>query len=314
MSEFEEVLYIKDSVLEKYTAESYDDIHRDPRGLVLLWEPPDPSATYIMGLDPTMGRTGWSRATRTDGDHKIDNGAIEIFKVDGDWEYLFEEVDGRKVPVVGKDGLKEKVYRDVQVAEYAAPCDAVEIARVANVLGRVYAGSEGDQCQLIWEAYPGPGILTTQELLRLGYGNLWMWEYITGVAEETNRMGWYSTRESQKTLWYRTRRHLLSKKAIIRSKFLLSEYANAEIDVDKMRASAAYGHHDDRFQAANMCFWAGHRWAMEIERTNVEVRTSPATDYQLYAPTLPTTKDPDRDPYMTYEDWKSSALEEWDNL
>src|SRR5207253_5540499 len=55
------------------------------------------------------------------------------------------------------------LYRDVQVAEFAAPCDAVEIARVANVLGRIYAGDAEDQCELVWEGWPGCGMLRSEE-------------------------------------------------------------------------------------------------------------------------------------------------------
>lgn len=299
------------SSIGEYAAESWEEIDRDPRGLLLMWEPPDKAAKYIMGLDPTEGITGWSRGTRTKGDHKTDNGAIEIFKVDGIRELVYAESphpSGTGVihtPVIDPETRRQKIlYRDVQVAEFAAPCDAVEIARVANILGRIYAGDADDQCELIWEAWPGPGILCTQELLRLGYGNLWMWEYIDSVAEETNRAGWRSTRESQKLLWYRSRRHLMNRQAVIRSKFLLAEYANAEIDMDKMRARAAYGYHDDRFQAANMCFWAGHKWTYNVERTEERVTESPQVDYQTYAPTL--------DDYVSYTDWRESATADWD--
>lgn len=207
-----------------------------------MWSPPDKTKTYIMGGDPTQGITGWSRGTRTDGDHKVDNAALEIFEVDGVREGLFTlNSRGERVPDFDPVTKQRRyLYRDVQVAEFAAPCDAVEFARVANVLGRIYAGDQEDQCQFIYEAWPGPGMLTTQELLRLGYANLWMWEYIDSVAEETTRIGWRSTRESQKLLWYRARRHLMNRSALVRSKFLLDEYANAEIDLDKMRARACF--------------------------------------------------------------------------
>jgi hypothetical protein len=301
---FPKTLYVKDSSIEEYDEESWEQIENDPRGILLMWEPPQPRARYIMGLDPTEGLTGWSRATRVPGDEKTDNAAIEIFRVDGARELMWKFKDGKKIPVIDEmTGKQAILYRDVQVAEFAAPCDAVEIAKVANVLGRIYAGKADDQCELIWEAYPGPGILSTQELIRLGYGNLWMWEYITNVAEETNSMGWRANRESMKLLWFRSRRHLMKRKAIIKSQFLLAEYANAEIDVDKMRAKAAYGYHDDRLCAANMCFWAGHKWTYDVERTDEPVTTSPVLDYQNYAPTLGDE--------MTFQSWKERATDDW---
>jgi len=310
MIDYPSVLHVAGNSIEIYTAEDWEQIERDPRGLLLMYEPPMKRAKYVMGLDPTEGITGWNRGSRVAGDEKTDNGAIEIFRIDGAKELVWETKPNPagpgnlKLPVIDPITKQQKVlYRDVQVAEFAAPCDAVEIARVANVLGRIYAGDEDDQCELIWEAWPGPGILSTQELLRLGYGNLWHWEYIDSVAEETNRMGWRSTRESQKLLWYRSRRHLMNRQALIRSTFLKDEYANAEIDVEKMRARAAYGYHDDRFQAANMVFWAGHKWTYDVERTDEQVTTAVVTDYQRVAPGL--------DDYTSFSDWKAKATEDW---
>jgi len=303
--EFPEMLHVAGSHIEPYCEESWESVlnSKDPRGILLMWHPPRKGAKYIMGGDPTQGITGWSRGTRTDGDHKVDNAALEIF-----------EVDGLKEPVLNEHGVQliDEVtkrprwhYRDLQVAEFAAPCDAVEFARVANVLGRIYAGDEEDQCEFIYEAWPGPGMLTTQELLRLGYGNLWMWEYIDSVAEETTRIGWRSTRESTKLLWYRARRHLMNRNARINSRFLLDEYANAEIDLEKMRARAAYGYHDDRFVAANLAFWGGHAWTYEVERTEEPVTTKVISDFQQMAPTLD-------DSLGSFSDWRTQATADWD--
>lgn len=258
-------------------------LDNDPRGVVWMFEPPVAGAKYIMGCDPTVGITGWSRATVTDGDHKKDNAAIEIFRVDA----IRSPILKNGIPEIDeRTKLPKFFYRDLQVCEFAAPCDGVEIARIANVLGRIYAGDEDDQCEFIFESRPGPGILTLQELLRLGYANLWQWEYIDSVAEQTDRIGWTSTFESQKILWYRSRRHLMERKAVIRSKWLVDEYANAVIDIQKMRARAAYGFHDDRIQAANMCFWAGHRWTYDVERTNEPVTEMPVVEHQTLAPVL----------------------------
>jgi len=303
---FPEAFYVSGSKVEP-CRESRDEALDDPRGLLLMWEPPNPKLTYIMGMDTAEGITGWTRAIRTDNQKKTDNGAIEIFAVDALEEKLWTtDLKGRRVPEIDPTTDRQKIhYRDVQVAEYFAPCDAVEIARVANTLGRIYAGKDEDQCQLIWEAWPGCGMMATQELLRLGYGNLWHWEYITDVAEETNRLGWWSSRESMKLLWYRARRHLMQSNALIRSKWLKSEYANAEIDLDKMRARAAYGYHDDLFMAANLCFWGGHKWDMNPERTSDIVTSVPHIDYQRYAPVL-------GESIPSFQDWRSTVTDFWD--
>ena len=301
-TDFPQSLYVSGSSVLPYTAETLAEIESDPRGLLLMFEPPMKDATYIMGLDPTEGITGWTRATRIDGDTKTDNGVIEILRVDGDFELLFKDSNGVRIRDIDPATKRQKrLYKDVQVAEFAAPCDAVEIARIADVLGRIYAGTDGDQCPLIWEAWPGPGLLTTQELLRLGYGNLWMWEYISSVAEETNAMGWRSTPTSQRVLWYRSRRHLMNRQLVIRSKWLLEEYSNAEIDSGKMRARAAYGYHDDRMQACNMALWAGHRWTYDPERTDEPVKTTAdPIDYQRMAPGL--------DDFESFSSWKARQI------
>jgi hypothetical protein len=282
------------------SSEPEDEVKADPRGLVHVWEPPMQHAKYVMGCDPTMGITGWGRGSRTTNDHKVDNGVIEIFRI-----------DAIRVPYM-KDGRIEldeytkqpKFYfQDLQVAEFAAPIDAVEIARVCNLLGRIYCGSDQDQCELIYEAYPGPGVLTTQELLRLGYTNLWQWEYIDSAAESTNRIGWRSNRETQKLLWFRSRRHILEDRCYIQSPWLLEEYGNAVIDPDTMRAKAAYGYHDDRIQAANMAMWAGHKWAYDVERTWEPVTEKPQFELQSYAPVLGEER-------MSRDRW-GDFLDEW---
>lgn len=306
---YPKALYVSGSSIQVYEDEPWDEIDKDPRGVLLMWETPRTKAKYIMGMDPTQGITGWSRGTRTENDYKVDNGAIEIFRVDGEWEHVYKEVKNPsgqgtiRIPDIDPTTRQHKKrYKDVQVAEFAAPCDAVELARVANVLGRIYSGEDEDQCELIWESWPGPGILSTQELLRLQYGNLWHWEYIDSEAEDSGRLGWRSHRESQKMLWYRSRRHLVQRRVRIRSKYLLAEYADAEIDMDKMRARAAYGKHDDRLQAANMCYWAGHKWTYEVERSQEPVTTSPFVDYQTLGPGL--------EDYESFSDWKSRIVEE----
>jgi hypothetical protein len=304
---FPDALYVAGSSLEPYTTESDEEIERDPRGLVLMWEGPIKTAKYVMGMDTAEGVTGWSRILKKDGDTKTDNSAIEIFRVDGDFELCFKLHNGQRIPDIDPTTKRQKrIYKDVQVAEFAAPCDPVEAARVANVLGRIYSGDADEQCLFVWEAWPGCGLLATQEILRLGYANQWMWQYIDREAEDTDRPGWRSTRESQKLLWYRARRHLMGRRVTIRSKPLLEEYSNAEIDLAKMRARASYGFHDDRMQAANMCFWAGHSWSYTEDGPPDEVRTTAEPrDYQRIAPVLD-------DEHYTFQAWKEDQLAQFD--
>ena len=277
-----DVLHVGGSSIVR-TTESMESVIADPRGLLLMWHEPRSQGRYVISCDPTVGITGWSRAFRKDGDEKIDNCAIQVFEPSAIRMDLYDENGEPKIDPQTKQ--QQYVMRDMQVAEYAAPVDAVEAARVCRLLGRIYQGVDDEYALLIYESWPGPGILTTQELLRLGYSNIWMWEYITGQAEETSRMGWQSSFQSQKILWMRSRRHLMERKARIYSQFLIEEYANAVIDLEKMRAKAAYGYKDDRMQASNMCFWACHRWSYDEEPV-IPVTTKASVDYQRLAPGL----------------------------
>ena len=237
-----------------------------------------------MSGDPTEGITGWSRGSKREGDYKTDNGVIEVFRPDAIKLPLFKNGN----PVINKSsGVQEFVMRDLQVAEFAAPIDPVELSKVANVMGRMYAGEAGDQCEFIYESYPGPGPLMTQELIRLGYGALWLWQYFAdSVATDTNSIGWHATPRSTRLLWTRARMHLLQRKAKIMSPWAVEEYANAVVDMARMSARAAYGLHDDRFRACNLAFWAGHAWEMDVERTDEPVTERLDVDWQHLAPVM----------------------------
>lgn len=265
------------------TSESWESILADPRGLLLMWHEPKESSRYTIGCDPTMGITGWTRSGRREDDEKTDNCAIEIFEAEAIKLPLFNDDGSPKIDPATKQ--QAFVRRDMQVAEYAGPIDAVEAARLCKLLGRVYQGADEEYATLIYEAWPGPGVLTTQELIRTNYTNIWMWEYITGEAEQTNRMGWQASLQSNKILWMRSRRHLLERKAKIYSKWLLDEYSNAEFDLDKQNAKAAYGYHDDRIKAANLAYWGAHRWTYGDDAPE-PVTASAEIDHQKFAPTL----------------------------
>ena len=222
-------------------------VDRDPRGVIWLWEPPRSGAVYCMGVDPTVGLVGWDRALRVQDDEKTDNGAIEIIRV-------------------GRD-------RDYQVAEFAAPIDPEELADVANALGRLYAGADEDgQCLAIVESN-NSGLLTIRRMLNEhGYTNQFIWKYLdSAVPKPTHSLGWYATPKSVQLLWVRSSRHILKGKLAIRSKWLVEEMTDAEIDPDRMAAKAIYGRHDDRLRAINLAIWAAHEWSVDVETEKVEV-------------------------------------------
>lgn len=231
----------------------------DPRGLVLILEPPIPTATYYLGCDPTVGIPMWDRQLRTRNDLKTDNGAIEILR---------KGTLGRK---------------DVQVAEYAAPIDPEDLADIVNCLGRLYAGnSEFGMCETIIEVYPGPGLMTQRKLInKYDYTNLFVWKYLDSMAvKATNSLGWQSTVKSKRDLWIRGTRHISRDQVRVTSPHLAEELAHCEADPLKMTGKAAYGHHDDRVTAFLLAIWAANNWDFATEEREVEVTPFEKNEWQ----------------------------------
>jgi len=229
-----------------------EDLDNDPRGIIWMYEPPEPRGIYVMGIDPTAGLPMWNRYARTDSDYRVDNGVIQILKIGR----------GEEIP-------------DRQVAEFAAPIDPEDLADVANVLGRVYGGNhEEGQAKCIIEIYPGPGLLTQRRMLQYGYGNMFVWSYLDGMTRTMTRsLGWTSSPKSTRDLWLRTSRHVIRGGVELRSPWLVEEMADAQMDRTGMRAQHIYGGHDDRWTAMQLAIWCGREWEMDVESVASDVRT-----------------------------------------
>ena len=222
----------------------------DPRGLLWVWEPPMPRETYFVGVDPSVGRTGWRRELRTTDDKYTDNGAIEVLRK-------------------GRNG-----GRDIQAAEYVAPEDSEDLADVVNMLGRMYKGnSEEEQALCIIEVYPGPGLTTQNRLIHdYGYYNLFQWAYLdTYVPTSTSgrggpSLGWVASPKSVRDLWIRGSRHINNDKCWLNSPWLVEEFADCVFNPLKMTAQAVgRGKHDDRVRAFLLCLWAAHQWSRVVD-------------------------------------------------
>lgn len=251
-------------IVREDDSEYYDG---DSRGIIWLYEPPQAKARYVMGIDPTQGRTGWNRYSRTEDDQKIDNGAIEVIKL------------GRGEP--GSPGF----IPDVQVAEYAAPIDPYDLASVANALGRLYSGRDEDgQALCIIEVYPGPGGPTQRTMMeKYGYTNMYRWQFLdTGMPSAQSKFdfGWYSTKSSMQHLWTRGLRSIHRKQLIFKSDYLVEEFADCEMDTVKLRGAAVSGGHDDRVTACLLAIWAGHNYTFNIEPTQTRVEVGASVDWQ----------------------------------
>ena len=240
----------------------------DPRGIAWLIEPPQKGSTYVMGCDSALGRTGWNRYNRVKEDARINLGAIEIVKL------------GREY--YDKEGYRQRTP-DVQVCEFAAPIDPFELGYVANILGRMYAGVEEDQCEAILEVYPGPGGMTMRTMVECGYTNFWRWQYYAELNPgQSKSVGWTATQKSVRDLFVKASRHINLKNVRIVSPYLVEEYADARMNEAKGYAESPSNEsgHGDRMRAFNLALWAANKWDLEIERTTEQVTTQNVVDYQ----------------------------------
>lgn len=228
----------------------------DIRGCLCIWEPPIPGGTYVMGIDPTVGRTGWNRYNRVKEDRKTNNGAIEVIRI-------------------GKLDNKGNMRPDMQVAEYAAPVDPFDLAFTANMIGRLYAGTEEDQCKCIIEVYPGPGVSTLRQMLDLGYTNHFRWEYYADTAARpAQSLGWYASPKTLRDLWIKASRHVNLRQVIVRSGWLAEEWADCRMgDKDYGENPNNEQGHGDRVRAFNLAVWLANGWSLNIERTQEQVQT-----------------------------------------
>jgi hypothetical protein len=156
---------------------------------------------------------------------------------------------------------------DIQVAEYAAPIDAVDIAPIANVIGRMYAGNDEDgMAPMIVEA-TGPGAVTIRELVdTYGYTNQFLWHYYGGAmvpkaANQGNKIGWYSSRSANKDLWMRGSHHIHKGRVRIYSEHCIEEMADCLADAFTLIGEARHGRHDDRIFAMLLALWLSNGWS-----------------------------------------------------
>ena len=218
---------------------------RDSRGLIYMWEEPNPSAMYAIGCDPTMGITAWNRDARKQDDIKIDNGAIEVIRV----------------------GFG--TTPDVQVAEYAAPIDPFELAEPLATLGNLFGGAHEDNEALVnIEIFPGPGLSTQRELInRFGYSNFFVHRTLDSMVPQENRvprLGFYASNQSVRDLWVRGLRHIKKGWLDIKSPYLVEEMADCQPN-GKGGYEAVGNAHDDRVRAMLLAIYGAHDWSTVIE-------------------------------------------------
>jgi len=223
-----------------YLDEKWDG---DPRGILWLYEEPKANEIYSLGNDPTIGLAGWNRLSRSRDDVDTDNGVIQVIRI----------------------GVPPK--SDVQVAEYAAPIDAIDIAEVVNAVGRLYKGRSEEEAALAVIETTGPGVTTVRELLsRYSYPNLWRWSTLDQMkVKRSNTFGWAATRESNKILFMKCLRHIDRGGILFRSPWLVEECADCTSDWMESTLRARWGRKDDRVRAFFLSIWGAHDWTSEID-------------------------------------------------
>lgn len=238
----------------------------EARGLVWLFEKPLYNATYVIGVDPAMGITGWDRTIVGD-DQDKDNTAIEVFRI-----------GTREEKIVDKETGKERIITtpcDYQVAEYAAPVDYEAAASIVNALGRLYSGKGAvGVAHTIIEVYPGPGWMVEKTLIsKYGYLNFYQPKFINTIVPQTAKgIGWQASHKSLRDLWVMGTRHLNNGGVVLRSPWLIDEMETTEpIKFMTYTSEAQSGFHDDRLRASMLCYWAAHDFSSQVR---VETKTT----------------------------------------
>jgi hypothetical protein len=214
----------------------------DPRGQVLMWEPPQKNEKYVIGADTAGGIPGWNRlliGTENDNEER-DNGVLSVWRI-------------------GRGSQPE-----VQVAEFAAPIGEHELALYAYLLGLIYEGSSDMNQALIHAEVDPKGAAFHQELVgRYNYLNLMpRYRIQDGVMmRDPQLFGWQSNMHSMRLLWSHSKRHVASEHTRVRSEWLADELTTLQADPVLKRAAAEDGYHDDRCIAAFLAWWAANNWA-----------------------------------------------------
>jgi hypothetical protein len=245
----------------------------EARGIVWLFEEPNPKATYVVGVDTAQGITGWDRSVVGD-DQDRDNSAVEVFRV-----------GSREELVVDKDSGEERLITiptDYQVAEFAAPVDYEATAAIVNALGRLYCGNGSmGAAHTIIEVYPGPGWMVEKTLIqKYGYLNFYQPKRIDTIQQKAGTgIGWQATQKSVRDLWILGTRQVINKSLVLRSPWLINEMETTDpIKFMQYTSEAASGFHDDRLRAFMLCLWAAHDFSSMIKvetKTTVERNAKP---------------------------------------
>ena len=210
-----------------------DTFKKEPEALrgesrLLIWEAPKPGYLYVVGVDTSYGELG------------KDNSAIEVVRVGN------------------------KHFGDEQVAEWAGTIDPIDLAVVAEMVGKLYTDRiEGLPAKMAIESNPGsPGLLTQTELMRRLYPNFYTWKKLNVVGGGyTNTIGWYTTPSTRPLLTKTGVKYVSEGTFKVNSPYLLEEmktFVNLGLKMGKEYLAHAPSFHDDRIMAMFIALYVAH--------------------------------------------------------
>lgn len=211
------------------------------RGIIWIFHLPNIKVRYFIGADPANGIPGWHPGLTTEKDLKSDNSALTVWGV-----------------------FKDKI---VQAAEFAAPIEPAQFAKVINAVGRFYSGSDPQKmAKVILESHVGPGPEAERALLgKYHYYNFWTAKSVESFdLNSIGKLGWRPSLQSNKDISLNARKVLEASMPVVRSPWLAEELNDAELDPEKWKIHVPEGgdQHDDRLRSAMLAWWA--IWGSEI--------------------------------------------------
>lgn len=223
---------IESKKLRKVNRESWlkDESEDKWDELFCIWELPKPNATYTVAVDASYGVDGG------------DNSAVEVLKV-GTPRWL-----------------------DEQVAEWSGKLNPVDLAKVVDIISKVYMDKEMEIPALtVVEANRGnPGLLTLTELQRMQHPHLYIYRKPGDRREAFQPQYGFPTTPGTRPLITDTfKRYVMEGDIVIKSAKLVEEmgyFVDVPLTDGRLRhhLAAAPGYHDDRIMSMCIALYVSH--------------------------------------------------------
>jgi hypothetical protein len=206
----------------------YDTSRFDPLGKLVVWEMPQPSEDYAIGVDTAEG-VGADRSV---------------------------------IQVVRKGTMKRN---DEQVAEFASDViGALDLWPIVMAIGSLYSTAKEDRLRqpLVAIECSGNGEATQLELKKRGWVNFHLWvRYDSKKIDRSKatKLGWYTNTWSRAMMLDNLIKYVRDGWVDLNSLWLMDEeMANFERNEDKNKLMAALGAHDDRIMALGIALFCAH--------------------------------------------------------